>query len=162
MILLGCRDLIKGDETLKALALKTPGEGTSMALVHVDLEDHVSLKKAADEIKQRYGGLDLLINNAGFAYKNNSTTAFSKQADDTININYRGTRALCECLLKQSMVMTKNSRIVNVSSMAGKSKILRSESLRDQILSNTLTLKGMLYTLQYSPFDSDGFILYTS
>lgn len=64
----------------------------------------------------------------GFAYKGDVFGA--DEADKTISVNYRGTRAVCEAV---QPLLTKNARIVNVSSRAGLLKIIQSDSLRQKV-----------------------------
>jgi len=54
------------------------------------------------------------VNNAGIAYKNDSTAPFGEQARVTIATNYFATMEMC---LKFLPLMGNNSRLVNVSSM---------------------------------------------
>lgn len=115
-------------------------------------------------MEAEYGGVTILVNNAGkhpvrlhrpvclrcpvlfqstcccpsclctpgFAYKGDVFGA--DEADQTISVNYRGTRAVCEAV---QPLLTKNARIVNVSSRAGLLKILQSDSLRQKVDSAT-------------------------
>jgi carbonyl reductase 1 len=60
--------------------------------------------------------IDVLINNAGINNNNNETAELAAQ---TIDVNYRGTKAMCELFLSQGGMSRNNgSRIVNVSSTA--------------------------------------------
>ncbi len=64
----------------------------------------------------RYGGIDILINNAGFAFNQDATEPFGQQAEVTVNINYFGTKQVCDYLFP---LLKLEARVVNVSSMAG-------------------------------------------
>ena len=44
-------------------------EGVSPCFHQLDITDHDSIVKLHNHIKEKYGGLDLLVNNAGMAYK---------------------------------------------------------------------------------------------
>lgn len=60
--------------------------------------------------------VDVLINNAGINNNNNETPELAAQ---TIDVNYRGTKTMCEAFLSQGrMAKNKGSRIVNISSTA--------------------------------------------
>lgn len=60
--------------------------------------------------------IDVLINNAGV---NNNDRETPELATQTIDVNYRGTKSMCELFLEEGgMAKTKGSRIVNVSSTA--------------------------------------------
>lgn len=70
----------------------------------------------------------------GFAYKGDAFGA--DEAETTIGVNYRGTRAVCEAV---QPLLTKDARIVNVSSRSGLLKILQSDSLRQKVESASST-----------------------
>ena len=44
-------------------------EGLKPKFHQLDITDHASIVKLADFLSSTYGGLDLLVNNAGIAYK---------------------------------------------------------------------------------------------
>ena len=69
-----------------------------------------------------------VICDAGFAYKGDAFGA--DEAKQTIDVNYRGTRAVCEAV---QPLLTQNARIVNVSSRSGLLKILNSDSLKQRV-----------------------------
>ena len=55
-------------------------EGLSPKFHQLDITDQASIGRFGDFIKNTYGGLDVLVNNAGIAYKNDSTAPFGEQA----------------------------------------------------------------------------------
>jgi short-subunit dehydrogenase len=50
-------------------------------------------------LRQNHGGLDVLINNAGFAFPGASTEHPAVQADKTIGVNYYGTKRISDLLI---------------------------------------------------------------
>ena len=68
-----------------------------LKLAQLDIVDDVSIEKLAETIKRDHGGIDILINNAGFAFKNAATESMSEQAEKTIAINYFGTKVGQTC-----------------------------------------------------------------
>ena len=62
-------------------------------------------------------GLDVLVNNAGFAFKQACTLPFDQQARETVEINFTGTQRACRLLMP---LMRENGRVVNVASRAGR------------------------------------------
>uniref|UniRef100_A0A3B1K6Y7 carbonyl reductase (NADPH) n=1 Tax=Astyanax mexicanus TaxID=7994 RepID=A0A3B1K6Y7_ASTMX len=68
-------------------------------------------------LKNTYGGLDVLINNAGIAYKNNAPEPFGEQAEVTMRTNFWGTLWVCQALFP---ILKPNARVVNVSSFVSK------------------------------------------
>ncbi|KAL7076770.1 hypothetical protein ACQ4LE_003943 [Meloidogyne hapla] len=82
----------------------------------LDITDENSCQKLAEHLKEKYDGLDILINNAGFAFKQNSKEDPSIQADITIGINYYGTKCISNKLIP---LIRKGGRIVNICSQGG-------------------------------------------
>lgn len=80
-------------------------------------------------------GLDVLINNAGIAYKRASTVPFIEQATNTLRTNFTSTMNVTRSLLP---LMRPNSRVVMVSSDLGKLKIVKPH-LQEQFSSSSLT-----------------------
>lgn len=76
----------------------------------------------ATKLKAEYGGrLDVLVNNAGTAFKGSDPTPFEKQTKPTLDVNFRGTLDLTEALLPLLRDGgAEDPRIVNVASMAGR------------------------------------------
>lgn len=62
-VLLGARDAAKGDAAVKQL------NQPNVKSIVIDIDDHASVQAAAEQVKKEYGGLDVLVNNAGMAFK---------------------------------------------------------------------------------------------
>ncbi|KAF7639039.1 hypothetical protein Mgra_00001566 [Meloidogyne graminicola] len=82
----------------------------------LDITNEDSCNNFADYLRKSHKGIDVLINNAGFAFKNNATENPSIQADITIGINYYGTKLISNYLIP---LINKGGRIVNVCSQGG-------------------------------------------
>lgn len=122
-----------GEEAVKALT----NEGLSPLFHQLDINDLASIRALRDFLKEKYGGLDVLINNAGIAFKVADTTPFSSQAEITIKTNYFGTRDVSNELLP---LIKANGRVVNVSSMVSPSALGKcSPELQERFRSNTIT-----------------------
>lgn len=63
-VYLTARDVSRGQEAVK----KLNGLGLKPAFHQLDINDQGSVDKFRDYIKNTYGGLDLLVNNAAIAY----------------------------------------------------------------------------------------------
>jgi len=136
LILLGSRSADNAKEALSRLQKETDSKDLShVTPIIVDLNDEKSIQSAAETVKKDYGGLDILINNAGMAWKG---SAFDETvARTTIATNYHGTHNLCKHFFP---LMRENGRVVNVSSMAGTSALNKmSKDLRGQFLDDSLT-----------------------
>lgn len=96
-------------------------EGLNLKFHQLDIDNIDSIVRFRDYLKLTHGGLDVLINNAGIAYKNRATEPFSEQAEVTCRVNFFGTMNCCDELFP---LLRHHGRVVNVSSSAGKVVLL--------------------------------------
>jgi len=105
----------------KGAALQREAADTNFAVefVTVDLADSASVRRCADEVLQRHGGIDILVNAAGW----NDIQPFVENRPDyldrVIAINLGGALHLTQALLP-AMIAAGKGKIVNVSSDAGR------------------------------------------
>ncbi|XP_066501741.1 carbonyl reductase 1-like [Hoplias malabaricus] len=113
-VLLTARNEKLGLEALDLLK----NEGFKNVLFHkLDICDQTSCLELKKFLEKTYGGLDVLINNAGIAFKVNATEPFGEQAEVTMRTNFWGTLWVCHALLP---LLRPNARVVNVSSFVSK------------------------------------------
>ena len=89
----------------------------------LDISDEISVKKMFNEIRKKYGRLDILINNAGVNYALSPILLVPfESALKTIKINFLGTFIFTREAVK---IMKANSfgRIINFGSMALKHEV---------------------------------------
>lgn len=133
------------NEELGKKALRELEEANVKAQFHqLDIDNQESIDRFAKYIKEKHGGLDILINNAAIAFKAADTTPFSVQANDTNRINFFGTLNVCNALFP---LLKPHARVVNVASRVGMLKVIKDESLKTRLQSNDLTvneLKGIV------------------
>jgi len=95
-------------------------DGGSAYAVYMSLADHASIEKAVDEIAKKFGGVDVLVNNAvyaGSAFENMGKSFEDmpmKQWEETIGVNLFGIVRMTQ-LVVPFMRKKKWGRIVNVS-----------------------------------------------
>ena len=82
----------------------------------LDITNEDSVKAFAEFLKKEHNGLDVLVNNAGFAFGFNATESASVQADVTIGVNYYGTKLVSSYLVP---LIRSGGRVVNVCSQLG-------------------------------------------
>ncbi len=108
------RDAATANATLKELEA-AGGKGLAFAL---DVTSDASFAGAVETLKKSWGGLDVLVNNAGVASAGTVEDAPQSQWDWVMNINFygclRGARAVIPMLKAQN-----GGHIVNVASFAG-------------------------------------------
>lgn len=118
-ILLGARDEKKGEEAAQILK----SEGLDVDFLHLDIDNYETHKSAANYIQEKYGKLDILINNAGIMEKQTSTIKASIETYRKIfDTNFFNLIALTQTLLPL-VEKSENGRIVNLSSILGSSTV---------------------------------------
>lgn len=110
-VLVGARDRGRGESAVAKLREAAP----AVHLVVLDVADETSVRHAGDEIRERFGRLDVLVNNAGGAIGSARPSQQSLSAfRELLALNAIGPLAViqaCLPLLRQSPA----ARIVNVS-----------------------------------------------
>eukprot|EP00980_Cylindrotheca_fusiformis_P007391 scaffold1525_cov142-Cylindrotheca_fusiformis.AAC.191 len=141
-IILGCRDAQRGLTAVNELQAKTNGSTeTIFQFAPLTIGDKESHSKFCQHIEEEFGKLDLLVNNAGFAYKGSDPTPFQDQTQKTLNINYFGVVDFTE---KMIPLLRKGNdpRLVNVASMAGRLSQV-SNDLKKKFTDEKLTIKEL-------------------
>jgi carbonyl reductase 1 len=117
IIYLTARDESRGKSAVQKLEQSLGNKKKSEIRFHqLDIEDEASAKRFAEYLKKTHGEIDVLINNAGFAFKQAATESAEEQANVTIGINYYGTKKVSTQLVP---LIKKGGRVVNVCSQAG-------------------------------------------
>ncbi|XP_023325467.1 carbonyl reductase [NADPH] 1 [Eurytemora carolleeae] len=111
-VYLTSRDVGRGEAAVKVLE----AEGLNPKFHQLDIADKESVLKLRDFMKEKYGGIDVLVNNAAIAFKQAATEPFGEQATATLKTNYWDTKAACEILFP---ILRPGARVVNLSSSAG-------------------------------------------
>ena len=84
----------------------------------LDIADQNSISTFSQYIQNEHQGFDVLVQNAGFAFKHAATEPFDVQAEKTLAINFWGTLNMMKAFYP---LANQNARIVNVSSMVSQS-----------------------------------------
>lgn len=98
---------------------RTPFQESSRLWIReLDVTSEAHRQAVVAEAEARWGGIDILINNAGLAYR--SVIEHMTEADDTLQMqaNYGGPMGLIRLVLP-SMRRKRAGRIINVSSVGG-------------------------------------------
>ncbi|XP_060070223.1 carbonyl reductase [NADPH] 1-like [Ylistrum balloti] len=107
----------------------------------LDLTKPETINKLKIFLQETYGGLDLLVNNAGIAYKVSSTAPFGEQAEVTVRTNFTGTLDVCESLFP---ILRPHARVVNVSSLVSLSAVKKcSDKLRKKFVDPNLSMEEL-------------------
>ncbi|XP_020017525.1 carbonyl reductase [NADPH] 1 [Castor canadensis] len=132
-VILTARDEARGRTAVQQLQ----AEGLSPRFHQLDIDDLQSIRVLRDFLRKEYGGLDVLVNNAGIAFKMADPTPFHIQAEVTMKTNFFGTRNICTELLP---LIKPQGRVVNVSSTLSLSALKNcSPELQKKFRSETIT-----------------------
>lgn len=121
----------------KAAVSELNKEELSPKYHQLDITDKKSIEVFRDYIKEKYGGIDVLVNNAAIAFKNDAKEPAAVQAEETLRINYFSVLMTCEILFP---LLRNGARVVNVSSSCGHLSLIPSESLRNRFKDPKLTI----------------------
>ncbi|XP_058379049.1 carbonyl reductase [NADPH] 1 isoform X1 [Diceros bicornis minor] len=155
-VVLTARDTARG----RAAVQQLQAEGLSPRFHQLDIDDLQSIRALRDFLRKEYGGLDVLVNNAGIAFKSkvlrirrggvlpacldlsenrcvHDSTPFHIQAEVTMKTNFFGTRDVCTELLP---LIKPQGRVVNVSSTESLRALKNcSPKLQEKFRSETIT-----------------------
>ncbi len=117
-VILSCRDVAKGQAAVEKLT----AEGLQVDFVALDVAEESSRVNAFNHIMQKYGRLDVLVNNAGVFLDSRESSSVLTDSLESIRaameINTYAPLRLCQ-LFVPSMIKNGYGRIVNVSSGMG-------------------------------------------
>jgi meso-butanediol dehydrogenase/(S,S)-butanediol dehydrogenase/diacetyl reductase len=103
------------DATCKALE----AEGVQALAVHVDVRDWSQVQAMAKAALDRFGHIDVLVNNAGVIGVAPVVMMSEEEWDRVLDVNVKGTFLCCKAVAPH-MIQRRSGRIVNLSSQAGK------------------------------------------
>lgn len=101
-------------ETVSGAAAQTPNaEGYAM-----DVTDRASIQAVIDQVMQKHGRIDILINNAGITQDARLIKMTEAQFDTVIDVNLKGVFN-CTQLVVPHMLEAGSGAVVNASSVVG-------------------------------------------
>ncbi|SER36904.1 NADP-dependent 3-hydroxy acid dehydrogenase YdfG [Faunimonas pinastri] len=113
----GWKAVVTARDASKVQDLTEGHEGNARAIA-LDVTDPAQIKKAVSEAEQAFGGIDVLVNNAGYGYM----AAVEEGEEDEIRAmfetNFFGLAATIRAVLP-GMRKRKRGTIVNISSVGG-------------------------------------------
>lgn len=148
VLILACRDRKRGEAAATAI-------GGCAVFEQLDLNSESSIDSFASRIAEKYGKIDVLVNNAAFAFKGSDPTPFEQQTEPTLKPNFHGTVRLTEALyplLESSCREGRETRVVNVASMTGRLSQLSPER-QNQFADSSLEVDGLIRLVR--EFESD-------
>ncbi len=101
-----------------SLCEKLRVKGCNAIAVKADVSKKNEAEFLFGEAKKSFGGVDVLVNNAGIAQQKLFTDITSQDYDRMFDCNVKSVFNCCQCALPY-MIHNKNGRIINISSMWG-------------------------------------------
>jgi 3-oxoacyl-[acyl-carrier protein] reductase len=87
-------------------------------VIRADVREAEDVKSLADEVIQKWGMIDVLVNNAGITKESLFIKTTEKEFDDVMNTNLKGPFHVT-CEVGRFMMKQKKGHIINISSFAG-------------------------------------------
>jgi NAD(P)-dependent dehydrogenase (short-subunit alcohol dehydrogenase family) len=87
--------------------------------LHLDVTDPAQIVQAVEQTKARFGGLDVLVNNAGHGYRAAVEEADETEVEELFATNFFGPVALIKAVLPE-MRSKRHGVIINLSSIAAR------------------------------------------
>ncbi|EPS58596.1 hypothetical protein M569_16215, partial [Genlisea aurea] len=147
-VILTSREAAVGEEAAKVLR-----EGGLNVVFHqLDIVDRDSIEAFAGWIRETYGGIDILINNAGVNFNTGSDNNV-EHSEKVIHTNYFGTKNIIKAMIPLMRPSDAGARIVSVSSRLGRlngkrnkienlelrSKLENLETLSEELIDETVS-----------------------
>ncbi|XP_047516765.1 carbonyl reductase [NADPH] 3-like [Pieris napi] len=140
-VYLTSRDINRGQNAVAELNK----EGLRPKYHQLDITDPKSVEKLRDHLKENYGGIDILVNNAAIAFKTNAPEPVIVQAEQTLFVNFYSVLSTCQILFP---ILRNGARVVNITSSCGHLTKIKSEKLRNRFKDPNLTIEGLCSMLQ--------------
>ena len=103
---------------IKELEKKLALTETEYRIYKADVSDMESIKKIFADAAEIFGGVSVLVNNAGMAQQKLFTDITEDEFDRITDVNFKGVFNCCQCAVPY-MVNQKSGKIINISSMWG-------------------------------------------
>lgn len=104
---------------LEDLGLSLKDHGAQVRAVQLDITDHAAVSKAINAVAEELGGIDALVNNAGWDVAMQFLESTPEFWQKVIGINLLGPLNLHHAVLPW-MVKSKQGKIINIASDAGR------------------------------------------
>ncbi|HEX7152801.1 MAG TPA: 3-oxoacyl-ACP reductase FabG [Thermoanaerobaculia bacterium] len=101
-----------------ALAFEEEAKTAQLASFEADVRDEARAKEVVEDVVERFGAIDALVNNAGIRRDALLYNMAADQWDDVLDTNLRGTYVMTKAVIP-AMMRQRRGAIVNVASLSG-------------------------------------------
>jgi len=140
VIILSARNEELGKKSYELLSSKYPNSKDKFYFHQLDISKEESIKNFCSWVKEKFGKLDYIVNNAGVATHGDIFNI--DVCNSTFEVNVYGTINFTEYILKNDMI-NKSGKIIIVGSIAGSLNKLKNEELKNGF-KNATTYKELL------------------
>lgn len=105
-------------DKLAALADEIRSAGGTAEIFALDIADEASIKACGKAVLERFGKVEILVNNAGITRDGLSMRMKRADWDDTLNTNLTGAFLMTQAVMP-SMLKNRWGRIINMTSVVG-------------------------------------------
>lgn len=109
---------MRNPENASDFKQKIKNESLDITISKMDVDSDASVKKGMDEIIQKNGSVDVLVNNAGIERHGSIEEMSMDDFQSVMNTNYLGVLRCTKAVLPQ-MRKAKNGCIINIASVSG-------------------------------------------
>ena len=113
---LGSKIVATGTNQEKLLKLKK--KFPNIIIERFKLDEHDKIENFVNEVDQKLGGLEILVNNAGITLDNLSIRLTEENWKKVLEINLTSTFLMCKFSIKK-MLKKKYGKIINITSIVG-------------------------------------------
>jgi NAD(P)-dependent dehydrogenase (short-subunit alcohol dehydrogenase family) len=103
---------------LDRLGAEAAERGVQLLPVLLDVRHTDSIHAAVDQVVAAYGGIDVLVNNAGLGYARRALDVTESDFDEMMSVNLRGLFFMSQAVAR-TMIQRGGGRIINISSQGG-------------------------------------------
>ncbi len=93
--------------------------GVKAAGIQCDITNTANVEAAVDEVMQKFGRIDILINNAGTGAVAPAEEVTDEQFANEMEIDLFGSFKVARAVAKKAMIPAKYGRVINIASMYG-------------------------------------------
>jgi len=110
----------RSDDELSTVAAEVRDRGSEAVAVPTDVTDTGDVSELFERARERFGQVDLLVNNAGTTARGDLWELTDEEWERVVDVNLNGTFRCAREALAGGMVARGEGTIVNVSSITGK------------------------------------------
>ncbi len=108
----------KSSEAAEAVCKEIQAAGVEAVSYQVDAGDFAAVKDMVAEVKEKFGKIDCLVNNAGITRDKLLAMMGESDWDDVLNTNLKSAYNFCKNVIT-TMMRQKDGSIVNITSISG-------------------------------------------